>query len=613
MLVSEILSTLNASSEWMVLFNLKAISKLADDRTIRGMYHLPGEIDLDDYSHVVLSSEGRFLASAEQATLSEPLSGQSWTKEKIETSLGSRFKDRLALFNVDEADCLGLGEMLPFTPVILHLKIQSGVGQAQAIFDRAPSQVDYELLRAVGVTFLGGETQDNYYLARFQNRLPIHIHAGILSHFSRTAHCNIFFLRHGDIDPPLKAGLLQAAESRVNYGKHRSWQALVKLAQLACDRSMAMTCQPPPPDHSFPYGDLVPLGFVLKGLNRAIATVEKDELKDSIVTTGQELSQYLLYRREENLWAFHTKRLITATDSALVLQGLNEPKSLEALEVFADGQDGYYPQLWSTENKPNKMVLDDSCTHWCQTDYGTTCLIRALRQEAGLTTNTSLEYLAAGIDNRSGLYFANPYLVDWFLARAIAQDELAAPLRSQLLAEILASRNEDYSFGYYDQALSTALAILSLAKLGYNGQEMRVTQLRLLEFMNKDGLFPKATPFYSSLRLDRQLSDQAILGLLMNQAASPHKSSNKQRQIRKVAEQHHSISLYEDTFSLITTALGSLALAESFSATIQKQKFSDLQQPIHPRYQCRNHCEYIAKFALPPYLSKDNQLLALSS
>lgn len=604
MLVSQILSTLTSSLEWMVLFDLKAIRQIANDATVLGMYHLPAELDLDSYSHVVLCNEGRFLADSQQPMLVEPISGYSWTEEKIEQSLAARFGDRLKLFNVDEAHCLGLGEMSPFAPVVLHLKIQSGVGQGQAIFTQAPTQKDYELLRAVGVTFLGGETKDDYYLARFQNRLPVHIHAGILSHFSRTAHCNIFFLRHGDIDATLKAGLLQAAEHRVNHGKKRSFQALAQLAEAGYERSLSMTCQPPLNNEAFAYGDLVPLGFVLKGLTQA-TTLSPENENETITATGERLSQYLLDRRQQELWAFHSDRLITSTDSALVLQGFNRPQSLEALEMFADGKGGYYPQLWSTSGQPqpHKMNLTQSNAHWCQADYGTTCLVRALRQEAGLTTKTSIEYLTEGISNRSGLYFANPYLVDWFLARAIAGDTSAAPLRSQLLAEILASINDDYSFGLYDRAFSTALAILTMAELGYRGQEMRVAQLKLLEFMGKDGLFPKATPFYSSLRLDSELEQKDISRLLMSQAFN---FEDKPKQICKVKGKYYSISLYEDTHSMITTALAALALSEPYSPVSEHQYSSS---EIHPRYLCSDSCQYIAQFALPPYLAKEIQLV----
>ncbi len=599
MLVCEILHTLPASLEWMVLFNLSAIREFADGATTRAMYHLPEEIDLEPYSHVVLTSFGRFLALHNESKLIEPVSGKGWTHEQIKSSLYERFASRIALFPVDEADCLGLGEQSPFSPVLLHIKIKSGYGEAQAIFERSPNCKHYELLRAVGVKFLGGEPKGEYYLAQFQNRLPIHIHAGILSHFNRTAHCNLFFLQHGNIDPLLEAGLLKALTSRVNYASNKSLQALAKLTQQAVEQPMAMTCQPPAPGKPFPYGDLVPLGFVLKALNAA----------ESCLEARQVLSQFILSKRQGNLWAFHTDRLITSTDSALILQGLNESEAVEALELFADGQGGYYPQLWSSEKQPGKMVFDESCRHWCQSDYATTCLVRALRKDAGLESKTSTDDLAAGFENRSSLYFANPYLVDWVLACAISLDESAAQLRQKLLAEILASMNEDYSFGVYDVAMSTALAILSMATLGFKGRTMQVAQLQLLEFIDSHGLLPAATPFYSSLRIDHEIPAHTLLGLLMSQTAA-NTSGNQQKQIKKVQGQYHGISLYVDTHQMITTALAALALSQKCSSERQDLDLSSYKRQIHPRYQSLNHSEYITKFALPPYLSVENQLTA---
>jgi hypothetical protein len=596
MLVSEILHALPASLEWMVLFNLSAIRQLADTATIRAMYHLEEEINLEPYSHVVLTSFGRFLALHNESKLIEPVSGKSWSDKQIKSSLYERFASKIGLFPVDEADCLGLGEESPFSPVLLHIKIKSGYGEAQAIFERSPSLEHYELLQAVGVKFLGGETKGEYYLAQFQNRLPIHIHAGILSHFSRTAHCNLFFLQHGHIDPPLEAGLLKALTSRIGHARNKSLQALAKLAREAVEQPMAMTCQPPSPGESFSYGDLVPLGFILKALNAAESSVLENH--PVILEARQTLSQFILSKRQANLWAFHTDRLITSTDSALILQGLNEPEAVEALELFADGQGGYYPQLWSSGKQPGKMLFDESCSHWCQPDYATTCLVKALRKDAKLETKTSTDYLAAGFENRSGLYFANPYLVDWVLARAISQDESAALLRQKLFAEILASMNKDYSFGIYDVGMSTALAILSMAALGFRNRTMQMAQLRLLEFIDSQGLLPTAIPFYSSLRIDHEIPTHILLGLLINQTAT-NTSNHQQKQIRKVQEQYHSISLYVDTHQMITTALAILALSQKCSSARQDLDLSSYKQEIHPRYQCRNHCDYIAKFALP--------------
>ncbi len=598
MLVSEILYTLPAPLEWMVLFNLSPIRSLVNEDVIKAMYHLPVEIDLTPYSHVVLANSGRFLALANQSRLVEPVSGKGWSRERIHHSLFDRFAEQLGLFPVDEADCLGLGQLDSYSPVLLHIKIQEGIGQAQAIFQQEPSREHYELLQVVGVKFLGGEATGKYYLAQFQNRLPVHIHAGILSHFSRTAHCNLFFLQHGNIDPLLEDGLLKAAEVRINWAKNRSINAVTKLAQEACQHSLAMICQSPPPNPNFEYGDLVPLGFVLNALSKAISIIDGSEL---IVDAHQGLSQFLGNQRQDNLWAFHSNRLITSTDSALILQGFKDVDAVEALERFADGKGGYYPQLWSTDSQPGTMVFDQSCRHWCQSDYATTCMIKALRQDAQLETRTSLDYLAAGMSSRSGLYFANPYLVDWVLARAISQDQLAVTLQQQLLSEVLASINDDYSFGQYDIALSTALAILIMAALGFRGRTMRAAQIRLLEFIDTEGLCPVTIPFYSSLRLADNIPNRDLLNLSLINAFAPKTASHQQRQIRNIENQYHGISLYWDVHRCISTSLVVLALSEPCHPN--QQDLPDSQQNVHPRYRCYNHCEYIAKFALPPYLT----------
>jgi hypothetical protein len=605
MLVSEILHALPAQLEWMVLFHLPPIRNLVNDDIVKGMYHLPLERDLDAYSHVVLSSSGRFLAAADRSSLIEAESGKSWSREELESCLFDRFAQQLALFPVDEADCLGLGELDDYAPVLLHLKIQAGVGQAQAIFDRSPSTQHYELLQAVGVKFLGGESKEGYYLARFQNRLPIHIHAGILSHFSRTAHCNLFFLQHGTIDPPLETGLLKAAAGRIAWARNLSIKAVTKLAQTAGEQPLAMICQSPPPQPRFPYGDLVPLGFVLNALNTVTNSSETIDtpVDRSTLDARQALSQFLLDRRQDNLWAFHSERLVTATDSALVLQGFNDPDAVESLERFADGRGGYYPQLWSTAAQSGKMTVDPSCRHWCQSDYATTCLITALRQDAQLAPQTSIDNLAAGMANRSGLYFANPYLVDWVLARAICQDRSAEALRQQLLSEVLASLNEDYSFGKYDIALSTALGISILAMLGYRGRTMRAAQIRLLDFIDAQGNWPVSIPFYSSLRLDPDVPTSELLDLSMINAFGPKTSIQQQRQVRNIHNQYHGISLYWDAHRCISTSLAVLALSESGDPT--QADLPDRQQAVHPRYLCQNHCDYIAKFALPPYLTTE--------
>ena len=597
MLVSNILRSLPSNLEWMVLFNLPAVCQIAGEEVTKAMYFLPENTELEQYSHVVLSSQGRYLASVNDFLLIDAISGNSLVTPEANNSLACRFSQQLDLFDVDSADCLGLGEQSPYPPVLLHLTLENGWGKATAVFDREPSFNHYELLRAVGVTFKGGEALDDYYIARFENRLPTHIHAGILSHFTRTANCNLFFLQQGNIDSLLESGLLQAASKRIEWGKNLATLALEKLATDACQQPIAMTCFPPYPQQPFPYGDLVPLGFVIKGLKSTRAS-----------NSYQQLEQYLLAKRQDKLWAFASNRLITATDSALILQELDSNDSIEALEQFSDGKGGYYPQLWSEFSEANKMLFDDNCSHWCQTDYATTCLIKALRRQAGLSEKTPVEFLTAGMSTRSGLFFANPYLVDYFLALAIEGDDSALDLRQELLQEVLASRNEDFSFGTFDRAFSTSLAILTITTLGYRGRALLASQLKLLEFIKPDGKFHLAVPFYSTLKYKNASQSSLRNSLLKANILNFLVNGLKENQNITICGEKHDISLYLDTHKMIGTALGSSALA--VNSNLEPNNLINLPSiDPHPRYCCRQRTEYIANFALPPYLEKRSTLL----
>ena len=232
-------------------------------------------------------------------------------------------------------------------------------------------------------------------------------------------------------------------EQRLARARERGWEALASLAEEACRTPLPLICEPPPPAMPFAYGDLVPLGFLLRALDVGASAVSpfRDALED-----------LLRDKRQGSLWAYHSGTLVTCIDSALVLQGVRDPAGIEALEIFADGRGGYFPQLCSEDPEPGKMVVTPHNRHWCQPEYGTTCLVTALRAEAGLERKTSVEYLAEVYERRSGLYFANPYMMDWALAWALQGTAPATALRGRLATDILASANEDGSFGRYDVA-----------------------------------------------------------------------------------------------------------------------------------------------------------------
>lgn len=598
MLVSEILHSLPESLEWMVLFNLSAIRPSVVDTTVKRMFFLPENTELDLYSHVVLTSMGTLLATREAPAFINPYWNMSFPADKTTASLHQRFRDKLDLFTVDEADCLGIGERPPYPPVLLYVKINSRYGEATAVFHEKPSLRHYELLRSAGVEFLGSDQRGPYYLAHYRNYLPAHIFAGELAYFTRTGHCTLFFLRHGSIDKELERGLIKASEDKVSWAREQAYKAVLQLANKAYQKGLSLICQPPPPTNPSAFGDIVPLGFMLKALN----------LKTSANSTSSELGicktlrDFLQRTRQGLLWSYHMGGLVTSTDSALVLQAFDDPIGVEALEVFGDGRGGYYPQLWSHKKESAKMVADYSNHHWCQPDYATTCLVRGLRQAAGLEMKTSGDYLASGFENRSGLYFANPYIVDWALASALAGDESAHALKEKLVVEILASMNDDYSFGLFDVPISSAFAILSLAALGFRGRLLRVAQLRLLDFMEPEGTFPSSTPFYSTLAIQQERVPTHIAVSIM--------LGERVQQVVLVNGEFHAISLYFDSHKMISTAVAALALSVECSPADQDADWIP-RQVCHHRYQCRDHEEYIQKFALPPYV-QNNPLVEVS-
>jgi hypothetical protein len=581
---TDILDLLPASAEWMVLFRLSAIRPWAQDAQMKEMFFLPQEIDLGSFNHVVLSSRGRYLAPHDGSDLCLLNGSQLQPGSTQQPSFLDRHRRLLETLPSNEPDCLGLGKKPNLPPVLLHVLIKDGYGQARAIFHRQPSQHNYQLLRAVGVEYQGGHSTQSGFVAFFRNRLPTHIHAGSLAGYTRTGNCNQFFLNHGEIDASLESGLNKASESRITWGRETGLAAAGRLGSLARQVCLAMTCQPPPPQKRFGYGDLVPLGFLLKALNQSV--------KNTLARPTTQVREMLLAGRQGALWPFHKGRLVTATDSVLILQALPDREGVEALEQFSAGRGQYCPQLWSQTKQPNRMVITEANVHWCQPDFATTCLVRSLRAEVGLSRLTPLQYLEDHFETRSGLYFANPYLTDWALANAIRADAEAVSLKRRVLQEILAGINDDYSFGTYDVALSTSLAILALAALGCHGRLLRLAQLRLLDMMDPvAGMWPECTPFYSTFR-STACTESTIPSAMIGGARSS--------QILKVRGSPHEMSLYIDTHRMVATAVAVLALGEQCDPSVRD---TELQKAaVHPRYKCPSHAEYIAEFALPPYL-----------
>jgi hypothetical protein len=356
--------------------------------------------------------------------------------------------------------------------------------------------------------------------------------------------------------------------------------ALSALTQEALRRSLPLVCQPPAPLAPFEYGDVVPLGFL-----RMAAAPGSPERR--------ELHRLLAERRQGRLWAYHRDTLVTCTDSALVLQGFEDAAGVQALERFADDGGGYYPQRCADRAEPGVMQVTSYNRHWCQPDYATSCLVDALRSASGLPLKPeTARFLASGYEHRSGLYFANPYLVDWLLARSLSS-RAATPLTTRLADEILASRNEDNTFGSYDVPMSSCLAVLALEALGVTDDRVVRTQERLAELVDSAGFCPGGTPFYSTAIIAQDRFPPAtLLQLAFGQ---------RRGQFLWVGGEVHAASLYLDQHRMISTSLAALALSLPVAGGQAAPR--PAAEP-HPRYTCTDPIAYIAAHALPPYADR---------
>lgn len=332
------------------------------------------------------------------------------------------------------------------------------------------------------------------------------------------------------------------------------------------------------------YGDVVPAGILLRAL-----TAYESAGSDVVAS----LRAFLEERRQGLLWPYHTGGLVTSVDSGLVLLGFSDPHAVEALDEFTTDR-GYVPQHCAEDPGRDVMAVSDRNRHWCQPDFSIALLVAALRAENGLPPVVDPTFLRDGFETRSGLYFANPYLVDWLLALAL-RGTPDRDLTHRLAGEILSGQNPDGSFGSYEPCLSTALAMLALSALGVSASKLAQSRQWLLSSKEKDGRWRSGTPFYSTVRIvESRLPARFYLNLALKR---------REGQLIREGEEFHAVSLYRDDHGLIITSLAALALSipdDSAGLSVTSLPAS----PPHQRYKCADPVEYVARVALPPYVGR---------
>lgn len=570
MTIKEILLSLPETIEWLVLFKIDSFSELADEQTMKDMYFLNKKTKLNLYDYVILTSQARYLSHKENNVLinGETLKEYSFSSEK---NLYNAYSSFMKNYDINKADSFAVAEYPEYGKVLLHIVLKNGMAISEALFKKAPSLKFYELLQSVGVKYLGGEKDGDFFKAKYINKLHIHISSGTINDFGRTDNCNIFFFNHGNIDKVLKPGLEIASIKRLEIFKKTLFQDLKTIASHCLEEKLSMNWLPPIGEETFPFGDLVPKAYV----NLALKTVGESNIQ-------KELEKNIVSKKLRGLWTFETDDLETSTDSVLVLQSLDDKQAAMQLEQFYDSKAGYFPQLWSDKPKPGEMKYENAKKHWCQADLATTCLVFALQKKYNIETRKEVkEYILDNFESRSDLYFANPYMVDWLYAQALSKMTNVESFKMNLINEILNSLNKDFSLGSYDKVLSSAFGILALKELGYNKNVLAALQLFIMNnyYKEKNG---KNIPYYSTM-----ISDTA---------------NYKGRKVN-VNETVLELSYHQDTHNMIYVSIVALAVSysfEKFSLEENIQKY--IKTVSHKRYSL-DIKNYIEKYALVPYIN----------
>ncbi len=134
----------------------------------------------------------------------------------------------------------------------------------------------------------------------------------------------------------------------------------INLILAARKTELAMTCVPPAPQPSYPFGDLVPLGLLAYSLQSMKQL--SPQISAAVALAGRHLEEH----RVGDLWPFHHGRLPTATDSALILLGQENAHRIDALSTLLTvpaaicRSSPIRPEMRSTCAKTNRKALAPS-------------------------------------------------------------------------------------------------------------------------------------------------------------------------------------------------------------------------------------------------------------
>ncbi|MFX1293743.1 MAG: hypothetical protein ACFFD2_02620 [Promethearchaeota archaeon] len=480
-------------------FNLITLRNYYNETILKSMYFLNENFNLTLVNALILSSNGTYIIYENGSVLNYD---DSVFVSQLENSIYGKIYSKVSLFygNNRRIDVLGYindSRTKIKGDSFLSVNIENGLGNGIAVFEEPISTYRYELLEAVGVKYLKMEQVLNYYYVYYTNTISVHIDSGIMNNFTSTQHCVNFFLYGGILNELLETSLRRkirlyasnAATKGINYVyQDVESRTLTDSPIIVTNMSSNVT---------FWKGNIAPYGLVL----RVLKDYKKNYTK---------LENYLVQSQTDNLWPYHSGYISTSIDSSLVFEGILNQTSINLTKTFMKNSGGFLGQLNDTDS-PYSMNSTPQVEFWCQEDYGTTAACYYFLDQITEANQTTLAYLKDHFDDRSSLWIANPYFIDYLTARAIYNQSGTEELCINLTKNILSQRILNGTWGSFDTALSTAFAILALEALNYSGYEVDYARYKLTLMQNPDGSWNSSNIFYWALYLGENSSSSENL------------------------------------------------------------------------------------------------------
>ncbi|MHA1144016.1 MAG: hypothetical protein ACTSRW_04705 [Candidatus Helarchaeota archaeon] len=371
---------------------------------------------------------------------------------------------------------------------------QDGIMHAFGAFKYQPNLQNYQILETVGVYYKGSAISNGWYYVYYDNNVYIHaVDSGTLTEYTRRPFCGGFFEQAGGISGALEESLRNVTRMRAELAAIKGIDFLsnnISQRNFSTDYLLLV--------HKIALGstelmcNVAPYGSILKVLDY----FNKTDIKYNESTHS--LREWLLSTEVDLLYPMDTDSMCTAFDSATVFEGLAKNDSVNQTQVFRQADGGYIAQLNDSSYPNYSMDVYPWNEHWMLEDYGTTAMVYYFLDSFGYQNDTTVQYLIDNFENRSSMFIANPYYIDYLTARVLINQNGTNALMNSLLNDLLQKRNSDGTWGQYDVTLSTAFALLALKAMNYEGIEIDIGKLKLLQQQNVDGSWDASTLWYST-------------------------------------------------------------------------------------------------------------------